>query len=44
MSYEKNSNGPLGYTYTIVLGLKNNTLLLFCFESLLKLLYVYLSS
>ena len=43
MSYERNNNGTLEYTYTIGFWIKYNTPLLFCIESLLKLLYVNLS-
>ena len=43
MSYERNSYSTLGYTYTIGFWLKKNTPLLFCIESLLKLLYIDLS-
>ena len=41
MSYERNSDGTWGYTYTIGFwGKKNNTPLLFGVEFWLKLLYV----
>ena len=37
MSYKKNGDCTLGYTYTIGFGLKNNIPLLFYIESLPKL-------
>ena len=43
MFYKINSDGALGYTYTIGFWVKNHTPLLFCIEYLLKLLYADLS-
>ena len=40
MSYKKNSDGPLGYTYSIGFWVKKHITLLFYIESLLELLYV----
>ena len=40
ISYEKKSDGTLGYTYTVGFWDEKHTLILFCVESLLKLLYV----
>ena len=43
MSDKRNSDSPLGYTYTILVWIKKkHTPLLFCIESLLKLLYINL--
>ena len=36
MSYERNSDSPFGYTYTVGFQVENNTPLLFCIESLLN--------
>ena len=40
MSYKRNSDGPLRYTYTIGFWDKKQTPLLFCAEFLLKLIYI----